>query len=177
MENIMTDHLPSAGNIKYNALYSWTIGKINDGSFAYKEKLPSEATLCEQFQISRQTIRNAIDRLCQEGYIEWVKGSGSFVSKPVRTREKTAGILFLTISGYINANLLNGIEEILTKQGYSILLEMSHNRIENETCFLQKMLASNVSGLIIEGTKSSFPTPNDGLYQKLANQKKKVIIL
>ncbi len=153
----MTNHLSTSNGIKYKALYSWMIGKINDGSFAYKEKLPSESALCEQFQISRQTVRNAMDRLCQEGYIERVKGSGSFVTKPVRIREKTIGILFLTISGYINANILNGIEEVLTKQGYSILLELSHNRVVNETRFLQKMLTSNVSGLIIEGTKSSFP--------------------
>ncbi len=167
----MTNHLSTSNGIKYKALYSWMIGKINDGSFAYKEKLPSESALCEQFQISRQTVRNAMDRLCQEGYIERVKGSGSFVTKPVRIREKTIGILFLTISGYINANILNGIEEVLTKQGYSILLELSHNRVVNETRFLQKMLTSNVSGLIIEGTKSSFPTPNEELYRRLTKLK------
>ncbi|QNM04897.1 GntR family transcriptional regulator [Qiania dongpingensis] len=167
----MSDYVLNTSNIKYKALYTWLIGKINDGSFGYKEKLPSEASLCEQFQISRQTVRNAMDRLCREGYVERVKGSGSFVKKPVRQREKTIGVIFLTISGYINANVLNGIENVLSSKGYSILLELSHNRVGNEARFLQKMLASNVSGLIIEGTKSSFPTPNDALFRQLAEQK------
>ncbi|MCI8549765.1 MAG: substrate-binding domain-containing protein [Lachnospiraceae bacterium] len=167
----MTNILPQTSSIKYKALYSWIIGKINDGSFSYKEKLPSESSLCELFQVSRQTVRNAMDRLYQEGYIERVKGSGSFVKKPVRIREKTIGILFLTLAGYINTNILNGIEEVLTGQGYSILLELSHNRVAHEARFLQKMLASNVSGLIIEATKSSFPTPNEHLYRRLAQLK------
>lgn len=153
---------------KYKALYQKIIDQIYDGTYQYRQKLPSEASLCEEFQISRQTVRNALQALETDGYITRAQGSGSFVSKPVRKREKIIGVLFTTMGDYINSNTLTGLESVFTKKGYSILLEQSHNRVENETMFLKKMLSSKVSGLIIEGAKSTFPSPNAVLYEELA---------
>lgn len=157
----------SVCSLKYNTIYSWVVDNIQDGSFPYNTKLPSEAKLCHQFQVSRQTVRNALKRLADAGYIRSVKGSGSYVSKHTRPHSRKIGVMFTTISGYICADIFNGLESELTAQGYSIQLELSHNCVENETRFLQKMLQSNVSGLILEPSKSSFPSPNAQLYRKL----------
>ena len=45
------------------------------------EKLPSEKSLCEQFDVSRITIRSALDRLNALGIIETRHGEGSFVKE------------------------------------------------------------------------------------------------
>ncbi|HIR14590.1 MAG TPA: GntR family transcriptional regulator [Candidatus Choladousia intestinavium] len=156
---------------KYRELYQWLADRIYDGTYKYQQKLPSESALCRQFSISRQTVRNAMDQLECDGFIIRSKGSGSFVSKRVRKKEKLIGVLFTTLGDYINSNILTGLESIFTQHGYSMLLEQSHNRIETETLFLEKMLNSKVSGLIIEGTKSSFPSPNEELYRRLSEMK------
>ena len=44
---------------KYKILYKWITDQIYNGTFKYMEKLPSESELCNQFQISRQTVRNS----------------------------------------------------------------------------------------------------------------------
>ena len=167
----MNPNHTTPGRPKYKILYQWIVDRIYDGTYQYRQKLPSESSLCSQFQISRQTVRNALKELEEDGYITRAKGSGSFVSKAIRTREKIIGVLFTTLGDYINSNTLTGLESIFSKKGYSILLEQSHNRVENETLFLKKMLNSKVSGLIIEGSKSSFPSPNAELYAKLTNLK------
>lgn len=124
-----------------------------------------------EFGISRQTVRNALQNLEKDGYIARAKGSGSFVKKEIRKKEKLIGVLFTTLGDYINSNILTGLESVFNQDGYSILLEQSHNRIENETLFLKKMTDSKVSGLIIEGAKSSFPSPNEALYNRLTELK------
>ena len=154
---------------KYKALYQWLSERILNGTYQYQQKLPSESALCSQFGFSRQTVRNALAQLEADGYIVRSKGSGSFVNKKTRSKDKIIGVLFTTIGNYVNSDILTGLESVFTKKGYSLLLEQSHNRVENETLFLKKMLESKVSGLIIEGAKSSFPSPNAALYEKLTD--------
>ena len=48
------------------------------------DKFPSEHMLQNKFGYSRQTVRNALDRLEQDGLIARVKGSGTYV--PMRRR-------------------------------------------------------------------------------------------
>ena len=163
----MSANTTSLPTPKYRALYQWLVDRIYDGTYQFQEKLPSEASLCTTFDISRQTVRNALHDLEADGYITRSRGSGSFVNKMVRNKEKLIGVLFTTLSEYINSDILTGMESVFSRNGYSIILEQSHNQLENETLFLKKMLNSKVAGLIVEGTKSSFPSPNTNLYEKL----------
>lgn len=43
------------------------------------EKIPNESELCEIFEVSRITIRRAIKELGEEGFIEVIRGKGTFV--------------------------------------------------------------------------------------------------
>lgn len=48
------------------------------------ERLPSEAELCERFEVSRMTARQAVQLVASEGAIERRRGAGTFVrSRPV----------------------------------------------------------------------------------------------
>jgi GntR family transcriptional regulator len=46
------------------------------------DMLPPENDLCEQFGVSRPTVRQALTELVGEGYLSRYKGRGTFVSKP-----------------------------------------------------------------------------------------------
>jgi len=43
------------------------------------EPLPTETALCEHFQVSRPTVRQAISELVQEGYVYRTQGKGTFI--------------------------------------------------------------------------------------------------
>lgn len=47
----------------------------------YFEKIPSERELMERFAVSRSTIREAINRLVQQGTLTKIHGKGTFISK------------------------------------------------------------------------------------------------
>jgi GntR family transcriptional regulator len=53
--------------------------EIDRGVLAPGDSLPTEQTLCDQFGISRITVRRALADLAEQGYIERRQGVGSFV--------------------------------------------------------------------------------------------------
>jgi GntR family transcriptional regulator len=54
--------------------------RIKDGSYPPNFKLPSENALCDEFDVSRVTVRRAMDILASRGTIYRLQGVGSFVS-------------------------------------------------------------------------------------------------
>ena len=56
---------------------------INNGFYREKEKLPSENNLCKIYNVSRITVRQALDLLEQKELIYTVHGKGTFVKFPV----------------------------------------------------------------------------------------------
>lgn len=63
---------------------SWIIGQlrkaIQDGAYAFGEKLPAERQLAEAFGTSRTTVRTALDQLEQERLVTRRVGAGTFVN-------------------------------------------------------------------------------------------------
>jgi DNA-binding GntR family transcriptional regulator len=69
------------GNIPlYVQLKDLIIEKIDSGEFAEDIKIPSEQELCEMYDISRPTVRQAISELTNSGYLFKEKGKGTYVS-------------------------------------------------------------------------------------------------
>lgn len=64
---------------KFISIYEQLVDKIKRGDWRPNTKLPSENELVEQYQTSRETIRKALNLLSQNGYIQKMKGKGSFV--------------------------------------------------------------------------------------------------
>lgn len=65
----------------YSQLKEKIISKINNGEYKAGEKLPSEKELIELYDVSRTTVRQAIDVLVRENYLEIKRGIGTFVKE------------------------------------------------------------------------------------------------
>lgn len=57
--------------------------KIKSGQLAPNEKLPTEGELSDQYEASRNTVREAIRRLTDEGLLESRPGQGTFVTRTI----------------------------------------------------------------------------------------------
>ena len=89
--------------VKYKEIADCLEQEIQDGKFDQTKKLPTEEELIKQFEVSRNTIRKAINQLVHLGLIYQVQGSGMFL------REKS-------VTDYINLGSLRGLTKDLTSQ-------------------------------------------------------------
>lgn len=75
MQKLVNNSLPL-----YMQLKNLLIKQIKDGEIKAGEKLPSERELCEKYDVSRITVRQALSELDKEGLIERSHGKGTFVA-------------------------------------------------------------------------------------------------
>jgi GntR family transcriptional regulator len=66
----------------YYRLESHLRESIRSGALKPGDPVPPESQFCQQFAISRTTVRQALARLVFEGLIERHRGRGSFVAEP-----------------------------------------------------------------------------------------------
>lgn len=66
----------------YLQLKDILVSQIVDGRLKSGDALPSERQLCEEFNLSRTTVREALRELIQVGMIRTVPGRGAFVAPP-----------------------------------------------------------------------------------------------
>ncbi|TCS81827.1 GntR family transcriptional regulator [Tepidibacillus fermentans] len=64
----------------YYQLMEIIIDEIESGKLRENDQIPSERELCEKYDISRATVRQAIQELEKEGYLYKQHGKGTFVS-------------------------------------------------------------------------------------------------
>jgi GntR family transcriptional regulator len=77
--------------------------KILSNELKEQERLPSEAQLCKQYQVSLGTLRQALSELLREGLVYRVRGKGTFVTEG-------AGLRQLRFKGTIE-NLITSAQE------------------------------------------------------------------
>jgi len=81
-----------SGRPRHEQISDWLRTKIDDGAYEVDEQLPSEKELGEMFDVSRVTVRRALQTLEHEGYIYRRQGLGSFVAE----RRTQQGLVRLT---------------------------------------------------------------------------------
>lgn len=65
----------------YGQLMNFLLSEIECDKFKEHEKIPSERDLCDKFNLSRDTVRQAIFQLEKMGYIYKKHGTGTFVAQ------------------------------------------------------------------------------------------------
>jgi len=147
------------------ALKKGLVKNIQQGIY----KLPTEKELCTRFRASRQTVRQALLLLEQEGLIVRRQGSGSYATGLLPdAAENHVAILLSSDTEYIFPALLGDLETFLSNEGYSVSVFITHDRTDVERTILQSLAEAPPRGLIAEPSRSGLPTPNFDLYEKFS---------
>src|SRR4051812_46886122 len=92
----------------YHQLEQDLVDRISGGEFAPGDLLPSEEGICEQYGVSRITVRRALESLIHQGLIVRRRGVGSFVAQrsPAIRSVRLSGSLedFLATAGSLHLN-------------------------------------------------------------------------
>lgn len=65
---------------KYQAVHDEVLNRLEAGMYSVGTRLPTEDALAKAFDVSRVTVRKALDMLVQTGYVTARQGSGYVVS-------------------------------------------------------------------------------------------------
>lgn len=166
------DRIMSAQEAKYKVVYNWVMENIRGGQLTMGSRLPSENELSQQFGLSRQTVRHAIDILEQQKLVTRVRGSGTYVGgegKCVRQeRYMNIAVISTYVDSYVFPSVLRGIESVLSKKGYTTQIAFTGNKVSKEQEILSSLIEKDmIDGLIVEPAKSALPNPNLHFYRQL----------
>ncbi|MBI1278829.1 MAG: GntR family transcriptional regulator [Anaerolineaceae bacterium] len=110
---------------------------IHSGRWANATRIPSENELTSHLNISRSTVRLALQQAELEGLIERIAGRGTFVAYVPTHGHKSRLIAFVT--GGIDAEnhllMLNGAEQEVRTQGYQLVFKTAKNQEEELRIF------------------------------------------
>ncbi len=66
----------------YKEIEEYIMDGIRKEEYKEGEQLPTERELCELFHVSRMTVNKALNNLVDKGFVEKIRGSGSYVRLP-----------------------------------------------------------------------------------------------
>lgn len=87
----------------YDQIKDDLLSKIKDGTYPEGQTIPSELKLAEMYGVSRPTIRQALQILVSDGYLEKRRRRGTVVTKP-----KVSQSFTMSISSFEDAMRLAG---------------------------------------------------------------------
>lgn len=135
------------------------------------EKLPSRPQLCKRLDTTRTTLDKAIRELVNEGLLTAYNGSGTYVAE--HTVDQLAikgswGVIIPSITEAIYPSMVRGIENVAQKNGFTITLCNSDSSVKKQERYVQQMIRSGVSGLIIVPVVTDDPRITYELYEQLS---------
>jgi len=61
------------------------LGQIQSGSWQLGQQIPTEEELCKKYNVSKITVRQAVNNLVSDGYLTKIQGKGTFVASSLPT--------------------------------------------------------------------------------------------
>jgi len=69
----------SSGEPRYAQIFNTLSRRMETGKYSVDTRLPTESELCDEFNASRFTVREALRRLVEQGMVQRRQGAGSIV--------------------------------------------------------------------------------------------------
>ena len=136
---------------KYKRIYEDLYYAIKSGKFSNGDLLPKEEELCQKYQVSRITVRHALDLLKSKGLVKRKKRLGTVVDTNDFSSKQTNGFIAVVFTHFQNCanRIYHGLRELADKNKANLSFFDSEGSAEKEREILSFLLAQNVLGLIL----------------------------
>ncbi len=116
------------------------MGKIMDGTWSQGDKIPSENELRDMLGVSRDTVRQAIKRMCALGLLESQQGRGTFVQNIDLSLYLTHMVPLVFLSEDDGTNLLQYMQVIQVASAKAAVDKATEEDIQALTKCLEEMI-------------------------------------
>jgi GntR family transcriptional regulator, arabinose operon transcriptional repressor len=143
--------------VKYQKVKETLAGEIERGKYTLGERLPSEKQLAEQFSVSIITVRQAVEALSREGFVEKIQGSGTYIRhlRPAIERKIWAFVV-PDLKELWYASVAEGIEEVSRAAGIAVVV-VGTDQEEESGENIRRIVTMGADGLIIAPSSSRRP--------------------
>jgi DNA-binding LacI/PurR family transcriptional regulator len=136
----------------YRAVIKALQQQLNDGELSAGVKVPALHELARRFNVSVNTIRNAIRVLEEEGRLYHVPGVGSFVhpSRPDRLATGvTVALATIDIGGAFEMGIAQAVEQACQQRGWALQIYDAQGDAQLESRNLLRLTEAPTRGAII----------------------------
>ncbi|GAA1440627.1 GntR family transcriptional regulator [Leifsonia poae] len=147
----------------YQQVYDRIREQIRNHDYPVGERLPSEAELLAEHEVSTITLKRALDLLRDEGYIDRKPRRGTFVVSDVpttgasETPKPLIGCIVTNFDDTFGSHIIGALLD--TETPANVVLKRSLGDPVVEERLIRELVASGVQGLILEPSSSEFAPP------------------
>jgi len=138
---------------KYEEIESYIKNRISTGELTPGDKVEGVPELCEMFSVSHITVQKAMSNLLAGGYIERIKGKGTYIKRSSESKDLKNIVFIIPVDEELPDNqilsIINGMRHIAKKIGYNLLIDMCHSGTNNEINTIRKHIEQGDSGIMI----------------------------
>lgn len=154
-------------DILYQKVYNIIRDKVLGNELAAGVLLEPERSLMMEYEVSRVTIRKALSLLVKDGYLLTRPSVGYEIidqSPKIKSKENLVGVILNDGNNPENFFMLSQLENILTKNQYSIMLGFNkyNSKVEDEC--ISRFMHLGLKGLIVSPATTG---STDSLLNKL----------
>ena len=143
---------------KNTNLYDEILNKIkgDTADFPVHTRIPTRMEMAANYGVTRTTIEKAISQLVGEGYLYSRDGSGTYIAEKKnghnnfnRNSIDSWGVILPNIVSDTYPEIFRGIEDFARQKNINVVLCNTDNNIGTQGHYIEKLVESNVSGIII----------------------------
>lgn len=152
----------SEGRPKYQLICDHLYAEIRAGRLVEGQSLPPEAKLSEMLGVSRNTLRQALGKLEDEGMLERVRGRGTFLTSEQQRHSRDHNSTYALLSPQIwegsQPSLIYGFEQACAGFQHQAVVRSSNNNIGQQADILMQFVQQSIGGVALVPTTLR-PTP------------------
>ena len=122
--------------------------RIASGQLVAGQRLPTELTLAEEFSVSRETVRHALQILAKQGAVVLQRGVGCFVPADVKQEEQSEIVFLHPLTEWPNVQTYSGMELRAAELGYELCLRQLPAEKKAALQIVEKLRRNRVRGVI-----------------------------
>lgn len=132
-----------------------------------ERRLPTERELAIIYDVSRQTIRQALDLLIKDHYIYKVQGSGIYVSDTYFSARNKIALVVESEEDYIYPEIISYLKDAMRPYGFSLNIHVTNGHMTSLFDVLNGIKKNPVRGIISIPVRSALPAPFESAYSEL----------
>ncbi|KAA0135650.1 GntR family transcriptional regulator [Gimesia chilikensis] len=144
---------PGKQRPKYLQLVEQLMEQITQGELKPGAALPSEHQLCETHQLARTTVRNAMQLLEEQGWINRIHGKGSFVSTkppiPIKQQLDIFAFVLPEVRTGFYPSLQRSFEQAAALTQNQVLVCCTENKVDMQGNTILQLIDKHVAGVAL----------------------------